>query len=225
MTTKQAVIIVAGGKGERMQTSVPKQFLLINNLPVLMHTIRCFFSFNPLADIILVLPAAQMDYWKQLCMDHHFDIKHQLAEGGNTRFESVKNGLSAVHDDVELVAIHDGVRPLVSHETISRCYEAASRYGAAIPVTDAVESIRELIPEGSVAVDRSKYKLVQTPQVFNADIIQKAYLQSYIPQFTDDASVVETLGHKIFLVDGNRENIKITTAVDLKLAAIYMSEI
>lgn len=225
MTTKQAVIIVAGGKGERMQTSVPKQFLLINNLPVLMHTIRCFFSFNPLADIILVLPAAQMDYWKQLCMHHHFDIKHQLAEGGNTRFESVKNGLSAVHADVELVAIHDGVRPLVSHETISRCYEAANQYGAAIPVTDAVESIREIIPGGSVAVDRSKYKLVQTPQVFKADIIQKAYLQSYIPQFTDDASVVESLGHKIFLVDGNRENIKITTAVDLKQAAIYMSEI
>lgn len=225
MTTKQAVIIVAGGKGERMQTSVPKQFLLINNLPVLMHTIRCFFSFNPLADIILVLPAAQMDYWKQLCIDHHFDIKHQLAEGGNTRFESVKNGLSALHADVELVAIHDGVRPLVSHETISRCYEAANQYGAAIPVTDAVESIREITPEGSVAVDRSKYKLVQTPQVFRADIIQKAYLQSYIPQFTDDASVVESLGQKIFLVDGNRENIKITTAVDLKLAAIYMSDI
>lgn len=224
MTTKQAVIIVAGGKGERMQTSVPKQFLLINNLPVLMHTINRFFSFNPLADIILVLPEAQMDYWKVLCNDHHFDIKHQLAEGGNTRFESVKNGLSALHSDVELVAIHDGVRPLVSHETINRCYEAASLHGAAIPVTDAVESIRELTFNSSVAVDRSRYKLVQTPQVFRADIIRKAYRQQYIPQFTDDASVVEAIGYKIELVDGNRENIKITTAVDLKLASIYMYE-
>lgn len=224
MTTKQAVIIVAGGKGERMQSSVPKQFLLINNLPVLMHTIRCFYSYNPLADIILVLPAAQINYWKQLCIEHQFEIIHQLAEGGSTRFESVKNGLSVIHSDIDLIAIHDGVRPLVSHETIARCFETANLNGAAIPVTDAVESIRELIPEGSMAVDRSKYKLVQTPQVFRADIIQSAYLQKFVPQFTDDASVVEKLGQKIFLVEGNRENIKITNAVDLKLAAIFMSE-
>lgn len=224
MSTKQAVIIVAGGKGERMQTAVPKQFLLINKLPVLMHTIHRFHDFFPQAEIILVLPAPQTDYWKKLCADFHFEINHLLAEGGSTRFESVLNGLSVVKPDVELIAVHDGVRPLVSHETISRCFEAALRDGAAIPVTDPVESIREITYNGSVAVDRSRYKLVQTPQVFKADILRKAYRQAYIPQFTDDASVVEATGHKITLVEGNRENIKITTAVDLKLAELYMSD-
>lgn len=225
MTTKQAVIIVAGGKGERMQTIVPKQFLLIREKPVLMHTLQRFYSFNPLADFILVLPESQIEYWNSLCREHDFQLKHSLVKGGATRFESVKNGLMALNPEVDFVAIHDGVRPLVSLETIDRCFNAAFEFQAAIPVTDAVESLREITEDGSVSVDRSKFKLVQTPQVFDAGLIKQAYQQKYMVQFTDDASVVEALGHPIFLVEGNRENIKITTAVDLKLADIYMSEI
>jgi len=213
----ETVIIVAGGKGERMQTSVPKQFIELKNIPVLMHTISVFLSYNSKINIIVVLPQTQMENWRELCKKHAFTIQHLVVKGGDTRFESVKNGLRYVGNK-GLIAVHDGVRPLVSHHTIKTCFEEAERCGTAIPVVDAVESIRQIDDDGSCSVDRSKFKLVQTPQVFKAEILQKAYEQVFIPLFTDDAAVVENYGIKINLVKGNRENIKITTPFDLKIA-------
>jgi 2-C-methyl-D-erythritol 4-phosphate cytidylyltransferase len=213
----ETVIIVAGGKGERMQTSVPKQFIELKNKPVLMHTISVFLSYNSKINIIVVLPQTQMENWRELCKKHAFTIQHLVVNGGDTRFESVKNGLRYVGNE-GLIAVHDGVRPLVSHHTIKTCFEEAERCGTAIPVVDAVESIRQIDDDGSCSVDRSKFKLVQTPQVFKAEILQKAYEQVFIPLFTDDAAVVENYGIKINLVKGNRENIKITTPFDLKIA-------
>lgn len=213
----ETVIIVAGGKGERMQTSVPKQFIELKNKPVLMHTISVFLSYNSKINIIVVLPQTQMENWRELCKKHAFTIQHLVVNGGDTRFESVKNGLRYVGNE-GLIAVHDGVRPLVSHHTIKTCFEEAERCGTAIPVVDAVESIRQIDDDGSCSVDRSKFKLVQTPQVFKAEILQKAYEQVFTPLFTDDAAVVENYGIKINLVKGNRENIKITTPFDLKIA-------
>ena len=220
------VIIVAGGKGERMQTDVPKQFLdmrkknAARRKPVLMHTIEAFYSYDAHISIIVVLPLTQIDYWKGLCKKHRFKIPHQIVEGGETRFHSVQNGLSLAKTD-SLIAVHDGVRPLVSGETIARCFENAEKHKAVVPVVDLVDSIRYVDKNENYACKRSKYKLVQTPQVFAGELLKKAYEQKFSPAFTDDASVVETLGAKIYLVDGNRENIKITTAIDLKLAEVF----
>jgi len=213
----ETVIIVAGGKGERMQTCVPKQFIELKNKPVLMHTIGVFLNYNSKINIIVVLPETQMENWRELCKKHAFSIQHIVVNGGNTRFESVKNGLRYAGND-GLIAVHDGVRPLVSHHTIKACFDEAERSGTAIPVVDVVESIRLIDDDGSCSVDRSKFKLVQTPQVFKAQILQKAYQQTYTSLFTDDAAVVENYGVKINLVQGNRENIKITTPFDLKIA-------
>lgn len=213
------VIIVAGGKGERMQTDIPKQFIEIQSKPVLMHTISCFYNFSNDINIIIVLPENQIDNWHALCKKHAFDIKHTIIPGGKNRFESVRNGLSLAPVD-GLIAIHDGVRPLVSRDTIDRCFAEAAVSGAVVPVCDAIESIRQIQPDGSsLALDRATVKMVQTPQIFNARLIHKAYNQDYSPVFTDDASVVESTGHNISLVDGNRENIKITTPVDLWIAS------
>jgi 2-C-methyl-D-erythritol 4-phosphate cytidylyltransferase len=217
----QTVIIVAGGKGERMKSDLPKQFLEIHSRPVLMHTIEVFRKYNNNINIIVVLPENQLANWAALCKKHAFDIAHSVVAGGQTRFESVKNGL-AIAGNAGLIAVHDGVRPLVNTETISRCFEMAALQGAAIPVINPVESIRQLTVDGSISVDRTQYKLVQTPQIFQAEIIQKAYLQDYSPQFTDDASVVEKAGHLIYLVEGNPENIKITTPPDLLLAELLL---
>lgn len=214
----QSVIIVAGGKGERMQLDIPKQFIEIHSKPILMHTISRFFSFNPEMHIIVVLPENQLNNWTELCKKHAFDIRHEIVAGGSSRFESVKNGLKLAPQE-GFIAVHDGVRPLVSPETIDRCFAMAELSGAAIPVSDAIESIRQILPDGSsIAVNRSSYKMVQTPQVFNAKVIQLAYRQEFSNQFTDDASVVEASGYKISLVEGNRENIKITTPFDLIMA-------
>lgn len=213
----KTTIVVAGGKGERMRTAIPKQFLLLGGKIILMHTLEVFHRYDEDMSLILVIPTVQIDYWKELCKKYAFDIPHQIVAGGNTRFESVKNGLKVIQNST-LIAIHDGVRPFVSMETIARCFDAAQQHEAAIPVIDAVDSIRELTDTGSKSVDRQKYKLVQTPQVFNAELLKKAYEQKFEPFFTDDASVVESLGNKIHLVEGNRENIKITTEFDLKMA-------
>ena len=218
------VIIVAGGKGERMQTNIPKQFLEIRRKParkkpVLMHTIEAFYRYDNSISIIVVLPAEQICFWKGLCRKHHFAIPHTIVEGGATRFHSVQNGLNIAETD-SLIAVHDGVRPLVSKETITRCFENVERYKAVVPVVDVVDSIRYAFADENYACDRTKYKLVQTPQVFEGKLLKEAYKQEFSPNFTDDASVVEALGEKIHLVEGNRENIKITTAVDLKLAEI-----
>ena len=216
MMEKKAVIIVAGGKGLRMGGDIPKQFLVVNGKPILMHTIERFYEFDSSMQIIVVLPQSQQDYWSELCRQYGFALPFEVADGGAERFHSVKNGLAKVNPEATLVGVHDGVRPYVAVDVISRCYEAAATYGAAIPVMDVFETLRHLTPDGgSQTVPRSEYKLVQTPQVFQAELLNKAYQQEFTPAFTDDASVVEALGHTITLVEGNRENIKITTKADL----------
>ncbi len=214
-------VIVAGGSGTRMGSDIPKQFLEINNCPVLMHTLQTFYNFDANMRLIVVLPADQIDYWNELCHVHNFKIPHQITNGGSTRFESVKNGLSLVETPA-LIGIHDGVRPFVSADSLKRCYHHADALGNAIPVLDAYESIRQVMEDCSVALDRSSIKLVQTPQVFHSDILLPAYEQVYDPLFTDDASVVEKYGKTIHLVAGNRENIKITTPFDLILAEAFI---
>lgn len=222
MKQQKTVVIVAGGKGERMNSAVPKQFLPIAGKPVLMHTIERFYNYSSDISIILVLPATQFDYWSELCLEYNFEIPHQIVAGGSARFFSVKNALNAVRN-TDLIAIHDGVRPLVDNDTIQRCFDEAERTGAAIPVDDSVDSIRKITPDGSIAVDRSDYKMVQTPQIFRAAIILKSYEQPFDEAFTDDASVAEAAGYSVQLVEGNRENIKITTTFDLKLAELLLS--
>lgn len=217
---KHTVIIVAGGKGMRMGSEIPKQFLLIGDKPILMHTIEAFYRFDPTLQLIVVLPESEQIYWSDLCSDYSFTISHQIVSGGDTRFESVSNGLQNAVG--EFIAIHDGVRPFVATEVIERCFTSVQDYGAVVPVIDSVESIRKVTSNNSVAVDRSNYKLVQTPQVFQAEILKKAYKQSYSSLFTDDASVVEAFGYKIHLVEGNRENIKVTTPFDLLISAALL---
>jgi 2-C-methyl-D-erythritol 4-phosphate cytidylyltransferase len=217
----KTVIIVAGGTGKRMQADIPKQFIELKSKPILMHTIEVFVKYNHHINIIVVLPENQMVVWKQMCEEHNFNIVHQTIAGGATRFDSVKNGLELAPDE-GLVAVHDGVRPLVSVQTIHRCFEMAERTGAAIPVTDIVESIRKVEENDNEAVDRNLYKAVQTPQVFETQILKAAYRQDYVPTFTDDASVVEAFGHKISIVEGNKENIKITTPLDLEIGELFL---
>lgn len=219
--TKNCCIIVAGGNGSRMGTELPKQFLCIGGIPVLMHTIRNLYNFDRTLQLILALPSDEILNWNELCRQYHFEIQHQLIAGGDTRFQSVKNGLSLA-SDCELIAVHDGVRPLVSHETLARCFRCAAEYGAAIPVLPANESVREGNMSKSITVDRSRYFLVQTPQVFKASILKESYNQTWIPEFTDDASVVENAGIAVQLVMGNRENIKITFPEDLQIAELFL---
>jgi 2-C-methyl-D-erythritol 4-phosphate cytidylyltransferase len=217
----KTVLIVAGGKGDRMKSAIPKQFLEIKGKPILMHTLDVFYCYDATIKIILVLPADQINSWEELCLRYSYNVKHQLVAGGESRFQSVKNGLEVAKDS-GLIAVHDGVRPLVSTETIARCFEKAEKYGTAVPVINVIDSIRQITLDGNKSVDRSSYKLVQTPQVFKSDILKKAYKQDYSPLFTDDASVVEAIGTKIQLVEGNRENIKITNALDLKMAEVLL---
>lgn len=211
------VLIVAGGKGLRMGSDLPKQFLPIGGKPVLMHTIEAFHHFDRTMKIILVLPQEQQTYWQELCAKHSFVIEHTVVDGGETRFHSVKNGLACVNSG--LVGVHDGVRPFVSPEVIKRCYELAAIKKAVIPVIDVVETVRHITETGSETVSRNDYKLVQTPQVFDAELLKQAYAQEYTPFFTDDASVVEAMGVSVCLAEGNRENIKITTPFDLKISS------
>ena len=216
---KKYIIIVAGGKGLRMGGDIPKQFLPVCGKPVLMRTLEAFHAYDASMRLILVLPVSQQAYWKQLCEEYQFDLVHEIANGGETRFHSVKNGLALVKED-GLVGVHDGVRPFVSQEVITRCYEEAASLKAVIPVIGVVETVRHLTEEGSETVPRDQYKLVQTPQVFDVALLRRAYQQEYTDLFTDDASVVEALGEKVYLVEGNRENIKLTTPFDLKLAEL-----
>ena len=220
---KTYAIIVAGGSGTRMGAQMPKQFLLLQNKPVLLHTIERISSFFDDIEIVLALPKAYVDYWKSLANKYECRVNHTVVEGGETRFHSVKNALLKVEPD-SIVAIHDGVRPLVSKYTWENCVLAAQKYGAAIPVLELNDSLRQLNNELSVAVDRAAFRLVQTPQSFQSDIILRAYRQNYDPAFTDDASVVEKLGHQIHLVPGNRENIKITRAADLHIAQALLAK-
>ena len=214
------VIIVAGGKGLRMGGDIPKQFLPVNGKPVLMRTIERFRDYSPDLGIILVLPRAQQEYWRELCREHGFQAAYTIADGGETRFHSVRNGLSLIPDSERgVVGVHDGVRPFVSTEVIDRCYEAARRSGAAIPVTPVVETLRYVAgSEVGRNVVRSDYRLVQTPQTFDIQLLKRAYAQEYSEAFTDDASVVEAVGVSVEMVEGNRENIKITTPFDITVA-------
>ena len=216
---KKAVIIVAGGSGSRMQSELPKQFIKWCGKPILMHTIQRFVEFDKQTQIVLVLPQNQLELWNKLCAEYNFAVEHTVAYGGATRFESVKSGLAKVSQDC-LVGVHDGVRPLVSAQTLKNCFDTAAKYGTAIPVTDAIESIRKVGEFGSKAVARASYKMVQTPQVFILSKLKEAYQQPYHDFFTDDASVYEAAGNTITLTEGNRENIKITTPMDLLVGEV-----
>lgn len=215
-----AVIIVAGGKGLRMGSDIPKQFLPIGGKPILMRTIERFLDYDASMQVVLVLPLSQQDYWHTLCQQYQFVCPYTLADGGETRFNSVKNGLAKVAPEATLIGVHDGVRPFVSLDTIRAAYDEAARTEAAVPVTEVVETVRHIINNigESETVPRSDYRLVQTPQVFSASLLREAYTQPYTDFFTDDASVVERFGHPVTLVPGNRENIKITTPFDLVVA-------
>lgn len=214
------VIIVAGGKGLRMGSDVPKQFLPVGGVPVLMRTISRFAEAVPGVGIILVLPESQHGYWDSLCREHSFAVSHTVVNGGDTRFASSRNGLMAIPADAQgLVGIHDGVRPFVSAEVIHRCYDAARSHGAAIPVMPVTDTLRLVSPDGGGHnVLRSDYRVVQTPQVFDISLARRAFDRPYSESFTDDASVVEAAGHRVTMVKGNRENIKLTTPFDLKIA-------
>ena len=218
------VIIVAGGNGLRMGSDIPKQFLPIGGKPVLMRTLERFREYSPALQIILVLPKAQQEYWKELCEKHNFTVAYQLADGGETRFHSVQHGLALIPDDAEgVVGVHDGVRPFPSIEVIRNCYETARTAKAVIPVIPVVETVRHLDnAPSSHTVPRGEYRLVQTPQTFDIQLLKAANRQSYNDGFTDDASVVEAFGFDVTLAEGNRENIKITTPYDLKIAEVLI---
>ena len=220
----KTVIVVAGGKGLRMGGDLPKQFLPLQGKPVLMHTLETFYKWDSTAGLLLVIPEEHESYWKMLCKELNFPIPHRVVYGGETRFHSVQNGLQAIEGDeeVRLIAVHDGVRPFVSSDVISSCFTIAETFGAAIPVIPMIESVREINGGESRPFDRNHLCIVQTPQVFHLGILRKAYEQPYDECFTDDASLVEASGHKIRLVDGNRENIKITTPMDLQYALLQL---
>lgn len=218
------IIIVAGGKGLRMGSDLPKQFIPVGGKPILMHTVEKFAQWDPQARLLLVLPAEHQDYWRMLCREIGCRAEHRIVTGGETRFHSVRNALDVVKQDTDLsdddlIAVHDGVRPFVSEQVITDCFHVAAESGAAVAVLPIVDSLREVQPDGtSQALDRSRYFAVHTPQVFRARLLLRAYEVPYSSLFTDDASVVEALGKHIALVPSNRENIKITTPLDLAIA-------
>ena len=218
---KKYVIIVAGGTGSRMNNATPKQFIELKGKPVLMHTIEKFTSAFPDIFVIVVLSKSLNDDWIALSSKHNFKIPYQLADGGETRYHSVKNGLALVPDAC-VVGIHDAARPLVSRQTILNAFETAEVRGNASPCVPLNDSIRFLKGKDNCAVDRKHYSIIQTPQCFHSDLIKKAFLKAYKPEFTDDASVLEAFGEKINLIEGNRENIKITTEQDLIIAEALM---
>lgn len=219
---KKYVIIVAGGKGLRMGNDIPKQFLILDGLPILMHSIKVFHEFDPAISIILVIPTDHFSYWESLKKEYKFSIPHSVVKGGAERFFSVKNGLDSIPDEESLVAIHDGVRPLVSKETIASCFADAEKFSSAIPVINTVDSIRYVTPESNKPLNRNYIKLVQTPQTFYTKKIKEAFNQNYSEAFTDDATVFEMKGFDLHLVSGNPENIKITKPSDLQIAEVYI---
>ncbi len=218
------VVIVAGGSGKRMGAEIPKQFLELSGRPVLMHTIERFKTFDNSIEIITVLPENQLRFWIGLQKKHSFTVPHTLVKGGSNRFQSVKKGLEFVNSQ-GLVAIHDGVRPFVSIETIKKCFETAEKLGNAIPSISPTESLRIVKGEDTIPVSRFEVKQIQTPQVFKSELIKKAYLQEYSSDFSDDATVLERTGVKINLIEGNRENIKITNPEDLLISAALLKTI
>ena len=220
-------IIVAGGSGTRFGAQVPKQFLALQGKPILMHTIQAFWeNRDGSIDVIVTLPESQMDVWQDLCREHGFDIPHRLVPGGATRWHSVKNALDSIGglDDVDVIAVHDGVRPLVSPALIGRSLDTARKQGSAIPVVMLNDSVRQLDGDASHALDRSSLRAVQTPQAFDARMLVAAYSQPFDPTFTDDASVVERAGHAVTLIEGDPVNLKITRPMDLALAEYLLTD-
>lgn len=205
-----------------MGYSIPKQFIDLNYKPILMHTIQKMHQILDHSEIILVLPKAEFKNWSNLCQKHQFNINHKLVEGGNTRFESVSNALKKVNEK-SVVAVHDGVRPLVKNSVVNECMQIAQEKGTAIPIIAIEESLRQKTDIGSVVVNRDEYLIVQTPQCFRSELLLEAYQQDYSATFTDDASIVEAMGIEIQLIQGNKENIKITTPEDLKKAQVYIN--
>lgn len=260
---KKYALIVAGGKGLRMGGEVPKQFICLEGKPILMWTLEAFHRYDHDLQLIVVLPHDQRSYWEALCREHHFTLPHRIADGGDTRFHSVSNGLALTLEpsaptnqptltnqhaatnqsaltnqhalmnqlapmEVEesLIAVHDGVRPFVSQEVLDRCFRAAEEHAAVIPVIPVIDTLRHITQqEESVTVSRSEYRLVQTPQVFQGRLLHRAYSQPYREEFTDDASVVESLGVPVTLVEGNRENIKLTTPFDLTIGSALLRHV
>jgi 2-C-methyl-D-erythritol 4-phosphate cytidylyltransferase len=220
---KKYAIIVAGGKGVRMGNDIPKQFLELCGKPILIHSIERFYSYDNQISIIVVLPEFQIDFWKELCEKYQFQIPHLVVKGGDERYYSVKNGIEAIDDINSVVAIHDGVRPLVSIETIARCFDIAYEKGNAIPSIGVVDSVRVQYPKKNEIVDRNLLRLIQTPQTFQTTLLKDAYNQSWHSGLTDDATVLESFGFTINLVDGNRENIKVTSPIDLKIAELFLA--
>jgi 2-C-methyl-D-erythritol 4-phosphate cytidylyltransferase len=218
---RKSVILVAGGTGTRMGSDLPKQFLLLEEYPVLMWTILCFLQYDPDISVVVVLPETQFKYWKELCKKFNFLYPHQVAKGGETRFHSVINGIEIL-TETDLVAIHDGVRPLVSLQTIDNCFRQAAKSGAAIPVLPQNETLRRGTLEQSITVDRNLYFVVQTPQVFKYQLLKNSFLQVWDSSFTDDASVIEKSGFPVTMVPGNRENLKITHIEDMIIANAYI---
>ena len=217
---QKAIIIVAGGSGSRMHSETPKQFLKLNGVPVLLHTIQQFISYDSTIQIILVLPISHIHLWEELAMEYPLNHVIDVVEGGETRYQSVQNGMKILENkkNVKVVGVHDGVRPLVSQTTISTCFEHAYLTGNAIPFMPIDETLRKITEHTSHWVNRAEYVSIQTPQCFKTEILQNAYDQNYNHTFTDDASVVESIGQKMNLVAGNRENIKITRPEDLVFA-------
>ena len=220
---KKYAVIVAAGSGSRMNSEVPKQFMLLKNKPLLFYALNTFLlAYNDL-EVILVLPAEHMSKGQEI-IDGFFDNSRvKICEGGRTRFHSVQNGLSMIESE-SIVFVHDGVRCLISAELIHRCYKAAVEFGTAVPVVDVNDSIRIITEEGNEPVDRNMIKVVQTPQAFHSKILLAAYNIDYKEKFTDEASVVEAYGLKIHLVKGEENNIKITRLTDLSLAATLLTE-
>ena len=221
-----SVIIVAGGKGLRMGDNIPKQFIPIGGLPILMQTIVKFYNHPRISEVVVVLPFDHLNYWNELCVEYSFNIPYKIAFGGATRFESVKNGLSDVDVKSKYIFVQDAVRPFVSDGLIDSLVDEVIKHGAVIPATEMVDSVRQVDENGeSIVMDRTRLKLVQTPQAFERDILFKAYDLPYDSQFTDDASVVEKSGVSVSIIDGDINNFKITTQKDLLLAKSILASL
>ncbi|MGB0402513.1 MAG: 2-C-methyl-D-erythritol 4-phosphate cytidylyltransferase [Salibacteraceae bacterium] len=219
---RKTIIVVAGGKGSRMNSETPKQFLTLANVPVIVHTINRFISFDPLIKIVLVLPEEHVHVWEEISIEYKISHIVDVVVGGETRYQSVQNGMKVI-ESTDVVGVHDGVRPLVSNETIERCFQIAYESGNAIPSLPVEETLRKTNGEDSNWVNRDEYRTIQTPQCFRYKVLKNAYNQPFEASFTDDASVVENLGVSIKLVDGNRENLKITRPEDLLLAELLIN--
>lgn len=220
---KRYAVIVAGGKGLRMGNDIPKQFLLLQGRPILMHSIDAFYSYDSTIQCIVVLPEQQVPYWKELCIKHNFTTPHTIVFGGKERFYSVKNGVFSITTD-GVVAVHDGVRPLLSKELLDAGFTLAEQTGSAVPFVDSIDSLRIIDGGKTQSVDRSVIKRIQTPQIFDIETLKKAMNQEYTASFTDEASVWEQFGKKLFFYPGSTSNIKITTPTDLAIAEIFLNK-